>query len=232
MKILAFESSTAVGGVALWVRDQIVSEKLCRQQRSHSEVLHDYVNSVLDESHLGLDDIDAFAVGQGPGSFTGIRVAASAGMTFAYLKSKPLLAVDSLTLLASNIQDDSRPVLAIMNAYKNMVYVATYLVRPDEPRLLEAPRALPLKDLQSKVTSDMTVVGDGFQLLGPWLSPEALARLHRLDGIPDHPLPSTLARVAAHRLRQGRTLDWKSFSPLYLRASEAEENLQGQTLKG
>lgn len=231
MKILALESSTSVGGVALWAEGQVVGEELSPTQRQHSEVLNVFVENLLKKNSLTLSQIDAFAVGQGPGSFTGIRVASNAGRTFAYLQNKPLVTVDTLTLLAEQTRGKTRPVLAMINAYKNMVYFARYDVRGFEPILVEGPIALPLADLGAKITEEVTVVGDGWTLLPGWLGPEKLALLHREDGVPDDPRPATLARVAARRLAEGRTLDWKSFSPLYLRASEAEENQRGRVFK-
>ena len=231
MKILALESSTSVGGAALWAEGRVVGEELSAAQRSHSEVLNVFVEKLLRDNGLSLSQIDAFAVGQGPGSFTGIRVASNVGRAFAYLRNKPLITLDSLTLLAEQVRGKARPVLAMINAYKNMVYFARYDVRGFEPILVEGPTALPLAELAAKITEDATVVGDGWTLLPGWLGPEKLALLHREDGVPDEPRPATLARVAARRLAEGRTLDWKSFSPLYLRASEAEENQRGRVFK-
>lgn len=231
MKILALESSTSVGGAALWAEGQVVGEELSATQRAHSEVLNVFVEKLLRDNSLTLSQIDGFAVGQGPGSFTGIRVASNAGRTFAYLQNKPLITIDSLTLLAEQVRGKTRPVFAMINAYKNMVYFAHYDVRGFEPILVEGPIALPLGELGAKITRDVTVVGDGWTLLPGWLSPEKMALLHREDGVPDEPRPSTLARVAARHFAQGRTLDWKSFSPLYLRASEAEENQRGRVFK-
>lgn len=232
MKLLSLETSTSVGGAALWADGRVLGEELSRQQRAHSEIVHVFVERLLKNHALSLADLDAFAVGQGPGSFTGIRVAANAGRTFAYLRNKPLITIDSLTLLAAQVTDSTRPVLAMINAYKNMVYFARFEIQgSDEPKCIEGPLALPLKDLASKIDLDYTVVGDGWELLPGWLDEKTRARLHREPEVPDEPRPATLARLAARRLERGLTLDWKSFSPLYLRASEAEENQRGRVLK-
>ncbi|WP_374031537.1 tRNA (adenosine(37)-N6)-threonylcarbamoyltransferase complex dimerization subunit type 1 TsaB [Bdellovibrio bacteriovorus] len=82
MKVLAMETSTAVGGVAIIVDGNIVAEETTLRQKTHSEIISPFTENCLLKAGLKLEDIDVFAVGQGPGSFTGIRVAANAGKTF------------------------------------------------------------------------------------------------------------------------------------------------------
>lgn len=231
MKILALESSTILGSVAVVIDGQVRVEKSSRLQRSHSEVLNPFVQQVLEESGLKLPEIDAFAVGQGPGSFTGIRVAANIGKSFAYTFNKPLIAIDSLVQLAAQAGPTSDSVLTIMNAYKNMVYFGVFDVSGQEPRYLEGPGVYPIHQLGTLLQQKSLVVGDGFEVYREFLPTELLDQLQRPTHPSDFPLAGTLGRLAEQRLKQGLTLDWKSFVPLYIRASEAEENKQGLLFK-
>lgn len=227
MKILAMETSTLLGGVAVIVDGQIVVEESSLRQKSHSENINPFIERCLQKAGLRLEDIDLFAVGQGPGSFTGIRVAANAGKTYSYCFNKPLVTVDSLMLLAQQAKKQPMPVLSIINAYKNMVYLGLFDVSGEEPVYLKGPEAVPVRDLKNIIHQDCIVVGDGWEAFHEYFPEELTAKLHRNPEFPDHPLATTLGLMAESRGKKKQTLDWKSFVPLYIRASEAEETKKG-----
>lgn len=228
MKILAFETSTPNGGAAIIDGGRVLGEEISRRQRSHSELLHVFVAHLLTSTGLRLSDFDAFAVGQGPGSFTGIRVAADAGKAFAAALERPLITIDTLTQIASRSVEKSDPVLVLINAFKNMVYYGLFDVQGPEPVYLKGPGAVALDAIESILPpGPVTVVGDGWALCQKSLRSEVLSRMHRGRSPVDEPSPATLGVLAHERLRKGLSLDWKSFTPLYLRASEAEENERG-----
>lgn len=227
MKILAMETSTPVGGVAVVVDGSVVAEENSLRQKSHSENISPFVEHCLLKAQLKLEDIDVFAVGLGPGSFTGIRIAANAGKTFAYSFNKPMVAIDSLMLLAQQARDSQKPVLAIINAYKNMVYLGLFDVSGDEPKYIKGPEAIPVRELKNHIQQDCVVVGDGWDAYHEYFPTELSEKMSRDTRFPDHPLASTLAMMAEKRAIKGQTLDWKSFVPLYIRASEAEETKKG-----
>ncbi|MGE5087280.1 MAG: tRNA (adenosine(37)-N6)-threonylcarbamoyltransferase complex dimerization subunit type 1 TsaB [Bacillota bacterium] len=227
MKILAMETSTLLAGVAIIENGKIVAEESSLRQKSHTEVISPFVENCLKQAQLKLEDIDIFAVGQGPGSFTGIRVATNAGKTYAYSFNKPMVTIDSLVLLAEQARSSKLPVLAILNAYKNMVYLGLFDVSGDEPQYLVGPAAIPVRELSQHINQDVTVVGDGWETYHEYF-PEALKqKMHRDPSLPDEPFAKTLGLMAEKRAQRGLTLDWKSFTPLYIRASEAEETKKG-----
>ncbi|QDK39464.1 tRNA (adenosine(37)-N6)-threonylcarbamoyltransferase complex dimerization subunit type 1 TsaB [Bdellovibrio sp. NC01] len=227
MKILAMETSTHLGGVAVVIDGKLVAEENSLRQKTHSEIVSPFVESCLSKSGIKLEDIDAFAVGQGPGSFTGIRVAANAGKTFAYSFNKPLITIDSLMLLAEQARGSQYPVLAIINAYKNMVYLGLFDMSGEEPTYLKGPDAIPVRELSKHIDRDVTVVGDGWETYHEYFPEELKLKMHRDHALLDFPHARTLALMAEKRAIKGQTLDWKSFVPLYIRASEAEETKKG-----
>lgn len=227
MKILAMETSTSLGGVAVIIDGKIVAEESSLRQRSHSENISPFVEHCLKKAQLNLADIDVFAVGQGPGSFTGIRVAANAGKAFAYAFNKPMVTIDSLVLLAQPAQGSSKPVLSIINAYKNMVYLGLFDVTGDEPRYIQGPEAIPVRELKNHIQQECLVVGDGWEAYQEYFPLELKSKMQRDPRLPDEPLASTLGLLADLRVKKGQTLDWNLFVPLYIRASEAEETKRG-----
>lgn len=227
MKILAMETSTTLGGVAVIVDGKVVAEESSLRQKSHSENISPFIEYCLQKAHLQLDEIDVFAVGQGPGSFTGIRVAANAGKTFSYSFNKPLVTIDSLVLLAQQARGSQKPVLSIINAYKNMVYLGLFDVTGEEPRYIKGPEAIPVRELKQHIQQECVVVGDGWDAYQEYFPDELKQKLTRDPQLPDEPLASTLGLMAEARAKINQTLDWKSFVPLYIRASEAEETKKG-----
>lgn len=225
-KILALESSTLLGSVALVVDGKIIGGKSSRRQKSHSEVLNLYAAEVLSKSSLDFEDIDYFAVSKGPGSFTGLRIAGNIAKTFSYSYNKPIVAIDSLTLLAGPAPRDL-PVLAIINAYKNMVYYGLFKNQNGYPEFLKGPSVIPVKSLGTILKEKCLVVGDGYAAYEKHFPEEVKNFIIRNSEVSDDPLASTLGLLALEQIALGLTLDWKSFVPLYIRASEAEENKRG-----
>lgn len=99
-RILCIESGTAVCSVGLSVDGVLVSLRESDSTRNHASELAMYIDEVLDENDLRGDDIDAVAVGSGPGSYTGLRIGAATAKGFAYSLGIPLIVVDSLESLA------------------------------------------------------------------------------------------------------------------------------------
>ncbi len=238
MKILAFESSTKLGSVALIQDGVCTNSRKSATQRSHSEVLHQFVFEILNEAKLKLVDVDFYAAGCGPGSFTGIRVSLNTAKAFAYAFQKPMIEVDSLRNLAelnkglvglagSGKQTNSK-ILCLINAYKNMSYFAIYDVGPDNQiKVLQEPGVIPMKDIKTLLKDPILTVGDGFLTYESFLPENIRSQMLRPEGIVDDPSSESLGHVAYENIQKGLTLDWKSTKPLYIRYSEAEETKRG-----
>lgn len=237
MRVLALETSTACGSVAIAEDIKVLSLRSSMRQRSHSESINPFVQECLIETKFSLDTFDIFAVGLGPGSFTGIRVAANIGKTFSYNYNKPLVAVSSLKLLAiqalnSQQMTSARTILCIINAYKNMCYTAIYQVKNEQTlnsnSLVEivAPTVMTIPQLEAAISAETLVVGDGYSSYLNTFSKDLILKLKRDPDLSDFPLASTLALEAVKMAEQKQYMQWHEFVPLYIRASEAEETLQ------
>lgn len=231
MTVLALESSTMLGSVAI-VRDgQVLCEVTSLRERSHSEVMNAFVDQCLEKVNLKLMDIDLFATGQGPGSFTGIRVSANIAKTYSYCFSKPMASVDSLANMATlNFADtkmQGKLVMPMINAYKNMVYTGIYRWTAEGVEAVLSPTAIPVRELKNFVKEPVWAVGDGWVDYHEFFHPDLKSLVNRSEESKDYPTAATLGVVAERLAKKGSTLDWKSFVPLYIRASEAEETKKG-----
>ncbi len=230
--ILALETSTQWGSVALVHQGKVLAEEISDRQKSHSELINAMVERTLAKAGVQFSDLTLVATGFGPGSFTGIRVAGNVAKSISYTLNIPLFALDSLFLLAaqakSQAQEHKVPVLSMINAYKNMVYYGLYNLQNDIPEALIPAAVVPVRNLEQVITQEkFLVVGDGFQTYSKYFPSGFTQKIRRPNHPQDYPLASTLGQLAETLSKKHPTLDWKSFLPLYLRASEAEENLKG-----
>ncbi|MDZ4383175.1 MAG: tRNA (adenosine(37)-N6)-threonylcarbamoyltransferase complex dimerization subunit type 1 TsaB, partial [Thermodesulfovibrionia bacterium] len=93
MKILALETATMAGSIAIVDDEELIAEVKLNINVAHSERLISSIDYLLNASRLSIKDIDAFAISIGPGSFTGLRIGLSTAKGFSYAAKKPLVPV-------------------------------------------------------------------------------------------------------------------------------------------
>lgn len=226
MILLSCDTSTLLGSVSLVKDHQILVEKKSMRQGSHSDHLHATIEQCLTETNLKLEDIDAFCSGIGPGSFTGIRVSLNAIKTYSYIFKKPCLGMDSLSNIAHQAHEKNPgagPVLVIINAFKNMVYLSRFESKKDQLIQTLAPTVLHVKDLQKEISDPTLCLGDGYAAYEKYFLENFSGKLIRDLSHSDHPLSSVISKNQKNLKKS----TWQDLLPIYLRASEAEENLQG-----
>lgn len=126
MIILSIDSSTPVAGVAVLNEEQMMGESMLNTKNTHSEKLLVLVDTLLQELRLTMADIDAIAVAQGPGSFTGLRIGMATAKGLAQGGGKRLIAVPTLDALAHRMSGISGLICPILHAKRSEVYTAAY----------------------------------------------------------------------------------------------------------
>jgi N6-L-threonylcarbamoyladenine synthase/tRNA threonylcarbamoyladenosine biosynthesis protein TsaB len=229
--VLALETSTSLGSVAIVCEKGVLAVKESHRQRSHTEFINQAIEECLVDANLQLSQIDLYAASLGPGSFTGLRVAGNVAKTFAYSFKKRIYTVDSLSLLAAQ---SSYPDLcvSILNAYKNMVFVAA----TSKTKILQRPVAMTIPEFEAFVLaissqhsdSKVLCVGEAYTEYEAEMSEKTKMLLQRPSETNDFPNAKMLGSMAFHSHPWGQTIEWNSFIPLYIRASAAEENKRTQ----
>ncbi|WP_010135164.1 tRNA (adenosine(37)-N6)-threonylcarbamoyltransferase complex dimerization subunit type 1 TsaB [Ochrovirga pacifica] len=95
-------------------------------QYSHAEKLHVFIEELLNEHQLKVTDLDAIAVGKGPGSYTGLRIGVSAAKGLAYAAEIPLISVHTLQVLANTVKPKEGLIIPILDARRMEVYAAIF----------------------------------------------------------------------------------------------------------
>jgi tRNA threonylcarbamoyladenosine biosynthesis protein TsaB len=212
VNLLAVETSTELCSVALLRDGELFVEETLAENR-HSEMLVPMVRKVLDRARLGTGHMDAFAFGQGPGSFTGIRIACGLVQGMAFASHRPVVPVPSLLALAQ--QSNESRVVAAVDARMGEAYLAAYARNGEDwdevvaPRLVEAGATPPLPG------RSWTATGSGFDAHA-WLRDayrDAVAT--RVEG--DLPRAAAVARIASRRIAHGAAVSAERAAPLYLR---------------
>lgn len=216
MTILAIETSTEFCSVALAIDNQIVvEEKLAPRQ--HTELILPMVESVLNEASLSLHELDAIAYGKGPGSFTGVRLAAGVTQGLAYSASIPVIAVSSLAALALAVIDQSTNIAVATDARMGEIYHAAYSNVSSANDLLDTQEILiNPKELQLDAEQSWLAVGNGWQNYHEVLS-ESYAELCNTCLADLLPSAKHLLPIAAVLYANGQLLKPEQAMPVYLR---------------
>jgi tRNA threonylcarbamoyladenosine biosynthesis protein TsaB len=226
MRLLAVDTSTLTGAVALLEAGGVVAESRVSVAVTHGERLMAAIDGVLRAARWELADVEAFAVARGPGSFTGLRIGLSTVKGLAFATGKPVLGVGTLDALAWRLPYCAYPVCPVLDARKNEVYAALYRTLNGRLEALDAPRAVApatlAEELRATTDGPVVFVGDGVgpfaAVLGEILGTRACLAPADLRG----PSAVTVGDLAGRALDRGETVDAASLVPLYLRPSEAE----------
>lgn len=232
MRGLAIETSSLVGSVALFEFDpsdfSILKAKDWQRQQSHSELVTPAIEELLSSLKWKPRELNVIAIGNGPGSFTGVRVAVNVARAMAYSLNIPVMTFNSHRILAEQArQRTSLPILTLTNAFKQMVFAAKYEhASGKNGELVEtrAPQALSLDQILDFAESSVLCLGDGPTAYP--LNDQILARLKIDPQFSVHPSAKDLCRMCAKIPAAGVPLSWQEVKPLYIRASAAEENLE------
>ena len=230
MNLLAIETSTECCSVALVCGgDLIVRSEVV--PRRHAELLLPMCDAVLAEAGVVRRQLDAIAVGRGPGAFTGVRLAISAAQGIALALDIPVVPVSSLAALAQDAPADSRTILAVIDAHMGEVYSAAF--RRHAGSRLEAlgPETVGTAErLALPIQASWSVVGTGWASYAPMLRLRLGQEPLFADGA-RYPQAAAVARLALQELAMGQGVSAEHALPVYLRdkvaLTTAERQLAG-----
>lgn len=227
MKILSIDTSAKTASVAVTDGETLVSECFVNAGLTHSRTLMPMVDNALKQADMKIEDIDAFCVNVGPGSFTGIRIGVAAVKGLALTDGKPCAGVSTLESTAYNFVDENAVICSVMDARCNQVYSALFSVENGTVTRMSQDYAVPIAELteELKKITDKPVIlaGDGAEIcynamkdIVPGIKISAQSRRYqRAYG----------AALAALK-QDGAFGDSALLTPVYLRLPQAERELK------
>ena len=227
MKLLAIETSTMLGGIA--VIDNVsglFSEVRLNVKSTHSERLMTEIDHILKQSGVEITDIDVFAVAIGPGSFTGLRIGLSTTKGFSFATGKPIVAVPTLEALAWNLPYCPYPVCTLLDARKKEVYAALFHWEEHNFARLIDEASLKIDVLLEKINRSsqgkVVFTGEGALLY----KENIIGAMKEKAAFPPHekmmPSPANVASIGIQKALRGEFSEPLSLVPFYIRRSEAE----------
>jgi len=226
--LLAFETSAKAASVALFDENTLLGEQYQNTGLTHSQTLMVMAEDLLAECGKEPDHVEAVAVANGPGSFTGVRIGVAAAKGFAWGRNIPLYGVSTLEAMALGLGAYQGFVCPVMDARRSQVYSALFYVNHGIIERKTPDRAISLADLQNELKicdEPVFLVGDGSNMCYNILA-EAVPNLVLP---PEHRLHQRAVGVGLAALRQiaaGNTGDGAALTPNYLRLSQAERERQ------
>ena len=221
MLLLAFETSAKAASVALFDGEKLLAEQYQNTGLTHSQTLMVMAEDLLKQCGKTAQDVEAVAVANGPGSFTGVRIGVAAAKGFAWAAEIPMYGVSTLEAMARGLGIYDGYVCPVMDARREQVYNALFYVNQGVITRQTPDRAIALADLKNELKilgKPIFLVGDGSNLCYNTLQSD----------VPNLILPAEwrmhqrAVGVGLAALAQEKADDPAGLSPNYLRLSQAE----------
>ena len=228
MLIFGIESSAVSAGAAIVKDGKLIAETYLNLGLTHSETLMTLIDTCLGNAGLRLCDINAFAVAQGPGSFTGVRIGISLLKGLVFGTDQPVYGISTLEALAYGGAFENRLICPVMDARCSQIYTAAFeytagrLIRITEDRALKLEEYYCFVRAQEK---EILLMGDGAALTEKYLREKDFVNYSVLPEIFLYQHAAGVAFAAWMRYNNGEAgQNGASLLPGYLRLPQAERD--------
>jgi len=215
--ILALDTATEKGSLALDADGRLLAEFFLDSPGTYLQHLLPGVEELLRAAGHNLKELDAIAVSQGPGNFTGLRIGLATAKGLAWALSRPLAPVPTLEALAAQCPSQPHPTAVIMDAKREEVYLGLFQGPGELPRPLSEPQRLPVDHLPALLQPPLLLTGPGLSAYGDFLKKHLSPAITWAPPELHHPRAATIARLGRLRLQQGLTVPPPQLVPAYLR---------------
>ena len=214
MKILGFDTSTEGCAVGL-NQDGEITSRFELTPRRHTECVLPWSEALLEQASISKKDLDAIAVGIGPGAFTGVRLAVSLAQGMALGLSIPVVAVSTLACMAQACQHDG-PIAVLIDARMDECYIGFYQKKDGIVQLLSPEQLLAPENIRLPFTGNWIGVGSGFASYANRIEANVLSQLLCIDA---NALPKAeaLLQIAVAEFEAGKACATELIEPTYLR---------------
>ncbi len=229
MKILGVDSSATAASAAVYYDGKILALNFSNTGLTHSQTLLPMVENTLKTAGLTVNDIDLFAISNGPGSFTGVRIGVAAIKGIAQPLNKKCVAVSTLEVIAKPLENTGCCAVAVMDARCNQVYTARFdcahgfnRLSPDEAITIDE-----LYESLKDITKPIILIGDGARVTFNKLSTK-LPNISMAPASICYQSGANVALLAAEKQADegAELLSANEVLPNYLRLSQAERELK------
>lgn len=224
MKVLGIDTSTMATSISVVEDNKLICEYTINTKKTHSQKLMPMIENMMQMSDLSVKDIDMIAICIGPGSFTGLRISMATAKAIAHVRNLPIIAVNSLEILAANMNLCNKKICSILDAQRSQVYTAKYKFDGNELIEIANIDVVEIEDL----LKDLSDTDEEWILVG-----EAVYKyedmIKDIENIkipaPSHNVTkaSSLCSLAIDKYNKNIDIyDCYTINPMYIRKSQAE----------
>jgi tRNA threonylcarbamoyladenosine biosynthesis protein TsaB len=226
LKILAFDTSSPRGSVALLEGENLRAEVRLHSLQTHSKHLLSSIDFLLDQLNWKLCDLNLVAVGVGPGSFTGIRIGIATALGIAHSLGIPFAEISGMDALAHQVSFLNGRIGIVLDAHRSQAFYAEYAAGKGGIRSVKKSALINISDLEHHLSErHLYLVGDvGICHLGELKNSSAhWPRIISADLF----LAADIGRLALSRKRTWRSSDYSVSEPMYIRPPDALKKKSG-----
>lgn len=210
--ILNIETATKNCSVSLSKNGKtIVISEIAEVQFSHAEKLHVFIKDVLNEAEISLNDLSAIAVSKGPGSYTGLRIGVSAAKGLCYALNLPLIAVDTLAVLAEKLTITIGVIVPMIDARRMEVF--TQIFNSNHTSINSTEALIVDENSFATLTEEIHLIGDGALKCKDVLTKDHF--IYHDDII--YPSANEMARLSYEKFLENNFENVAYFEPYYLK---------------
>ena len=210
--ILNIETATKNCSVALAQEGKIIlCKEIAEEGYSHAERLHVFIEEIIQEAGITFQDLTAIAVSQGPGSYTGLRIGVSAAKGLCFALNLPLIAVDTLQILASQAKVKEGFIVPMLDARRMEVYSAIFNFKLEKQREIQAE--IITEDSFELITEPVYFVGDCADKCQALLVKPNFVFLKEIK----YPSAKEMCAISFAKFQQSNFVDVAYFEPYYLK---------------
>ncbi|MFH6995595.1 tRNA (adenosine(37)-N6)-threonylcarbamoyltransferase complex dimerization subunit type 1 TsaB [Flavobacterium sp. FlaQc-48] len=210
--ILNIETATKNCSVSIAKNGEtILCKEIAEEGYSHAEKLHVFIEEVIADAGISVQDLAAVAVSQGPGSYTGLRIGVSAAKGLCFALNIPLIAVDTLQTLASQAQVSDGKIIPMLDARRMEVYSEVFNANLEVERSIQAE--IITEESFAEFTETIYFVGDCADKCKSVLMKENFVFLEEIK----YPSAAAMSKISYDKCQISDTVDVAYFEPYYLK---------------
>jgi tRNA threonylcarbamoyladenosine biosynthesis protein TsaB len=229
--ILSLDTTSKYSSIAISKNEKIEIEYNFITNDNLSSMLIPTIKFILETIKLNLNDIDIFGIAIGPGSFTGIRVGLSTLKGLLFEKKRPVVPVVTLKALAYKHIDSNFPIVPVIDAKKEEVYIAGYNFSKQGKIEIISPQLINIKSLKIKLNTfpNLHFVGIGAEKHKDFIK----TNFKKSKILVRTPFVASEICKISHKefISKNFVLDLQDLKPFYLRKPDAEQNYNNIKLK-
>ena len=220
MKILAVDTATKILSLGIYDDARIYAYNLEVGTRL-SSLLAQTIKRALDVLNWEAADIDYFACGLGPGSFTGMRVGVATIKGLAWSLNKPIIGISTLDILAQGVKAGGAKIIPIVDAKRNLIYCSVYKTEGVIQKRITPYLLLTEAQFQKKMRARSIIFGDALPLYKENIL-RNIKNVTILDKDYWYPRGHNIIELALERIREGRFSSAFKVKPIYLYPKECQ----------